>query len=465
MTTYGIGPDGFIPETTDIIRTSVETDFRQTFFASLPLGDKTLLGHIIGVLAERLGKLWELLEQCFNMLDPDKASGAMLRALALLTGTLAKGASSSAVAETLVGDPGTLIAAGHIVSALSNGQKFLLVIDTTILTLDAWTTSTAYSAPTGPSVGSRVTANGNAYQCITSGTSSGGGSGPSTTDADITDGTVHWKYLGVGTGAVNGIYVADQPGEIFVAAGDLTTIETPVGGLNNAVNLNDCSVGASAQSDESLRLAREADLSRAGTGTPDALRQSLLDLSADGVTAVTVFTNYTSVTDINGLPPYRYEVLVQGGDEALIVSTIWKNAPLGIRSYSSTNTSAPVVDSQGVTQTIYYTRPTAEPIYIDISVEADPLRSPSDLAAQIQDAIVLFGDVQPAGANAVSRKIGAQAFVQVDETGVSPVNDVLHCYIGLAPSPVTETTIPISLRQLATYSTTNISVTISYAAP
>ena len=465
MTTYGVTPDGFIPQTTDIIRTDVETDFRQTFFASLPLGDKTILGHMIGVLAERLGKVWELLEQCFNMLDPDKSSGAMLRALALLTGTFAKGATSSAVAETLVGDPGTLVSAGHIVSALSNGQKFLLVADTTILTLAAWTQSTAYSAGTSSVLADRVTANGNAYQCITSGVSLGSGAGPATSDLDITDGTAHWRYLGAATGAVDGIYIADTPGEIFVAAGDLTTIETPVGGLDNVLNLADCSVGAQAQSDESLRLAREADLSRAGTGTPDALRQALLDLAVDGVTAVTVFTNYTSMTDADGLPANRYEVLVQGGADQLIADTIWANAPLGIRSYSSAGTFGTVVDSQGVSQTIYFTRPALEPIYIDISVEADPLRAPTDLATQIQNAIVLFGDAQPAGANAVSRKIGAQAFIQVDETDVSPVNDVLHCYIGLAPSPGSEATVPISKRQLATYSTTRIAVTVSFAAP
>jgi len=465
MTTFGVTPDGFIPETTDIIRSSVELDFRQTFFASLPLGDKTLLGHIIGVVAERLGRLWELLEQCFNMLDPDKASGAMLRALALLTGTFAKGATSSALAETLVGDPGTLVTTGHVISAVSTGQKFLLVVDTAILLLDDWTESTAYSQGTDTVLGDRVTANGNAYQCITSGSSAGSGSGPSTSDSDITDGTAHWRYLGSATGAVDAVYVADVTGAIFAAAGDVTNIESPVGGLVSAINLGDSSVGAAVQSDESLRLARETDLSRAGTGTPDALRQALADLSVDGVTAVTVFTNYTSVTDADGLPPYRYEALVQGGDEQQIVDTIWANAPLGIRSYSGDATFGLVTDSQGTVQTIYYSRPEILQIYIDIAVEADPLRAPADLADQIKDAIATFGAAQPSGANAVSRKIGAQAFIMIDETGVSPVNDVLHCFIGIAPIPSVETTIQVSKRQLATYSTTRITVTITFADP
>ncbi len=54
----------------------------------------------------------------------------------------------------------------------------------------AWAASTAYT------VGQRRLNGGNAYECITAGTSAGSG-GPTTTVADITDGTAHWKYLAV----------------------------------------------------------------------------------------------------------------------------------------------------------------------------------------------------------------------------------------------------------------------------
>lgn len=43
-------------------------------------------------------------------------------------------------------------------------------------------------------VGNRVVNSGNAYQCITAGTSASG-AGPTTTASNITDGTVHWKWL------------------------------------------------------------------------------------------------------------------------------------------------------------------------------------------------------------------------------------------------------------------------------
>jgi hypothetical protein len=58
--------------------------------------------------------------------------------------------------------------------------------------LTAWAAATAYT------VGQLRTNNSNIYQCITAGTSAVSG-GPTSTSADITDGTVHWKYIGAGT--------------------------------------------------------------------------------------------------------------------------------------------------------------------------------------------------------------------------------------------------------------------------
>lgn len=54
----------------------------------------------------------------------------------------------------------------------------------------AWQPTTAYAQWT-----SWVSNAGNVYECVTQGTSAGAG-GPTTTDADITDGAVHWRYIG-----------------------------------------------------------------------------------------------------------------------------------------------------------------------------------------------------------------------------------------------------------------------------
>lgn len=61
------------------------------------------------------------------------------------------------------------------------------------------TTPPAWLATTAYALGDRVANASRYYECIAAGTSAGSG-GPTTTAADITDGTAHWTYLGEGTG-------------------------------------------------------------------------------------------------------------------------------------------------------------------------------------------------------------------------------------------------------------------------
>lgn len=449
MTDYGVTVDGFNPETTDVIRTGYELDLRYEFSKSLILGDQDPLGHIIGILSAALGDLWAIAEVSFGVMDPDKVVGAMLRALCLLTGTEAKGATSSVVAEILSGEDGTLIPAGSIVWVASTSAPFELMADASLILLDDWAISTAYL------VGDRTTNGGASYQCITGGVSAGSG-GPSGTATDITDGSVHWTFIGAGPAVADSILASSVPGPVFAAAGDLVSIQTPVGGWASAINLLDATLGAAPMTDKSLRLLREQELAREGTGTPPALLQAAIDVT--GVTAAIVFMNVTNSTDSDGLPPKSVNLMAQGGDDQELWQMLWDNVPLGILTLGSH--TGTVIDKSGRVQTLNFDRPSLVPIYIVIDVTVDPTAFPADGVAQIQEAIATFGDGLAAGTDAVSRRLGAQAFAL--DIGV---DDVTLCAIGVAPSPTLETTIPISLRQLATYDTTRITVNVVEAPP
>lgn len=90
-------------------------------------------------------------------------------------------------------DPSIAIAALHCLSYLES-----LADSTGMLrggegqAADAWVASTAYT------VGDRATNADNVYEVITSGTSAGSG-GPTGTGTNITDGTVHWKWIVAGS--------------------------------------------------------------------------------------------------------------------------------------------------------------------------------------------------------------------------------------------------------------------------
>lgn len=452
MPTYGLTATGFLPKTLEIIRDEINGALTDYFGPSLDL-ENGILARIVGIVAERLAELWELAEAVNSAQDPDKAAAAALDALCLLTGTFRLAAAYSEVALTLTGTPTTVVPAASRASTSTTGAKFITKASATITAAAAWVASTGYAAGNRRTNASRV------YQCITAGTSAGSG-GPTTTSTDITDGTAHWRYLGEGTGVIDADAQSVDTGAIVAVSGDITVIETPVGGWSSVANLLDADLGYAEQGDESLRLTREEELSQAGTSTADAIRAALLEL--DDTSSVTIFEN-TSDVEVDGMPPHSVEALVRGGEDEDIAQTLLDQIAAGIGSHG--NTSADATSSEGVTTEMFFSRPVEINIGVDVILTKDPATYPADGDDQVKAAIVAFGDAQRCGKNAVASSVLAQAFK------VAGVLDVTTCEISSAaapsapPAPTTSATIAIAPRELAVFDTSWITVTTSDGTP
>lgn len=446
MPDFGLNPEGLLIPTVQEIREDFEAEMREEYGESVPLGDYTFLGHFIGIMSERLALIWEVLEQGFSALDPDKASGAFLAAVALITGTFKEDAQPSTVTLTLVGDDATVVSDGNQAQTASTGARFTTIEEATLEELDAWQPSTVYA------VGDRVTNSARAYQCITGGESDASG-GPTTTDDDITDADAHWIYLGEGTAAADVDAESVDTGPIVAVAGDITVISTPVGGWNSVKNLEDADPGRNEMTDEELRLLREAEINQAGTGPADAIRAALLQLT--GVTNARVFYNNTDATDSDGILPHSVECLVQGGEDQAIWDCLWNNVAAGIRTVG--DEVGTVIDDDGEEQTLRFTRPDVIDIWIEVTLEKDPDEYEGDGAVEL--AIINYGNAQLPGKNAVASAISAAAFA------VAGVIDVSEVLIGTSDPPVASTTIQIEKRELASYDTLRITVTSSDGEP
>lgn len=453
MAIYGLTSTGFVPKTLEIIRDEINAALTDFFGPSLDVTNG-ILARIVGIMAERYAELWELAEALNSSQDPDKATSTALDALCLLTGTFRIEAAASLVTLTLAGTPTSVVPATSRASTASTGKKFLTTASATITAVAAWVASTAYA------LGDRVTNASRVYQCITAGTSAGSG-GPTTDTADETDNTVHWRYLGEGTGAIDVAAQATETGIVVAVSGDITVIETPAGGWQSVINVLDARVGYDTQADEALRLTREEELSQAGTSTAEAIRAAVLALS--GVTSVTVFENVTDVTDGDGMPAHSVEVLVRGGDDDSIGQTILEQVAAGVATHGNTTTNP--LDSEGVAHAIKFSRPDEINIGVSVTLVKDPSSYPSDGDAQVEAAIVAFGNAQKCGKNAVASAVLAQAF---KVSGVLEVSLPLISSVaapGTPAAPTVSTTISIAPRELAVYDTSWITISSSNGTP
>lgn len=446
----GVTSEGFVPKSLQEIKTELEDALRASFGTSIDVSPQSNFGQIIGVMAERYSDLWAVGQAIYTAFTPDGATGVSLDNVAAITGTLREAASPSEVTITATGTPGTVLTTGRVLSVVTIGTRFATVAPGTIAAVAAWAGATAYI------IGDRRR-NGltqRVYQCTTAGTSAGSG-GPTTTDTTIGDGTVVWTYLGDGTGAIDIAAESEDNGPKVALARALTVIETPVAGWSSVINLLDADVGTDTETDASLRNRREDELRGNGRASVEAIRAALLQV--EDVDAVTVFENVTDVTDGDGMPPHSVEALVQGGVNATIAQTLWENTAAGIRTFGTTGLLH--TDGQGIQHQVSFTRPAEIPIWITITLQADVNLWPADGAAQVEAAILEWGNAQRTGKDVVAAAIVARAFLL--DIGVLDG----YALIGTAPGPTLSATIAISLRQLATYDSGRINVNVAFVTP
>ncbi len=443
----GLTSAGLIIPTADDIIADINEQVLANVSPTMDTSAVTPYGEFVEIFADVGAAICELVQAAYSGQDPDSAAGTALEQVSALTGTFRLPATSSRATLSLTGVPATLVPTGSQ-AANAPGTQFATTADATITLVSSWAASTGYT------LGQRRTNSGRVYQVITAGTSAGSG-GPTTTGADITDNTVHWRYLGDGTGVIDVASAAVATGPSEALSGTINEIVTPVSGWQGVINVLDADVGTDEETDEDLRTRRETDLANAGTSPVDAIRADLLRVP--GVTNVIVFHNTTDATDVDGVPPHSVEALVQGGEDQDIWDQLLASVAGGIQTHGTEVGTA--TDASGNVLTFKFTRPTLIPIYIDVFVTKDPSLYPLDGDEQVKVAIVAYGDSLPVGRNVVASATGSRAF------SVAGTLDVTLVELGTAPSPSSSTTIVIGSRELATYDTSRITVTSVNGTP
>jgi uncharacterized phage protein gp47/JayE len=485
---FGVTLEGFKKKRLENIKSEIEIVLRGIFGNGLNTLPTELVGQYDGALSEIMAYIWEAVEGVYNSQYPDSASGVALDLVASITGIERLEATKGTGEVTLYGDLGTLVEAGTIFSV--DGvptSTFELIADATIAAgTDAVQTISFSSVPNagawtllydGEETGSlafnsnaaAVEAALNALTSLEDVTVSGNYTSGFTVTFGGVDGQQVQSLLQTGSNTLNLSSVqtlvtflttipgvepnvtanvqAVNAGQIPAYSGTLTVIDTPVAGLSEVINLLDIDMGKDIETDAELRTRRADTLSTAGSATLNAIRSRLLEI--DEVETVRVFENDSMVIDGGSRPPKSFEALVVGGDDQEIFDTIWLVKPAGIATFG--NQTGTIVDSQGVSRTIYFSRPTSVPIWLEVDVTTND-DFPIDGEEAIKQAIVDFAD---------------QNFGIGDDVIVTklycPINNVggvvdITIRIGLSISPTTDNNISILDTEISDFDTSRIEV-------
>lgn len=375
------------------IQAELEAAQTSEISTSLDLSTSSPLGQLNRLLARAIRKVEEGLEAVYGSLDPDTAVGDGLRRLAALTGTYPEKATATRVSATCNLDAGTYAVGVLVVRPVGRPSDLLRNINT------------------------------------------------------ITVGV---------TGNVSGIlFDADNPGPISVAANTLE-IASPLFGFNSVVSNLAGTTGKPAETDAELRLRRLQEVQSPGSASGSGIVADIARNVAGVISANTIENDTDSIVDT--VPPHSIEVVVWGPvspstfDNDLVAQQILESKAAGIGT--SGNTSRTVLDVEGVAHVINFTRPTAVPFTVAVTVIVDPVLfpGPSTLISKIFDRAqeTLFP-----GLNASWSQVLAWAH---------EVPGVLRCTtVNLGAGAFTD--IAITPRQIATLDALAITVTIINGSP
>ena len=163
---------------------------------------------------------------------PQSAADDSLASVAAITGTIKAAATSSTVGLIVTGDDATVLPISRQARVPAGGIYEMAGV--TINAATAWLATTAYSVGDYRQNGATA----NLYVVVIAGTSAGSG-GPSGEGTAIVDGSVTWRWVGLGEGYNTVDATATVTGPTIAQAYQVTEIVTAVSGWKGVNNLAD----------------------------------------------------------------------------------------------------------------------------------------------------------------------------------------------------------------------------------
>jgi uncharacterized phage protein gp47/JayE len=114
-----------------------------------------------------------------------------------------------------------------------------------------------------------------------------------------------------------------------------------------------------------------------------------------------------------GRPPKSFEAVVEGGSDQAVAEQIWLTKPAGIETFGNVNSGngITIIDSQGNSQVIFFSRPTEIFIWVQVALTLYSEETfPSDGTQQVALAILNYGNSLGVGIDVLFQRVLAQIF-------------------------------------------------------
>lgn len=256
-------------------------------------------------------------------------------------------------------------------------------------------------------------------------------------------------------------------GAQLASIGDLSIIDTPIGGVSSVTNTEVASLGTEEEADAVFRVRRNLSVSKPGDNQVDSIFALVANI--DGVKKVRVIENFSSVADANGVEPHSIVIFVDGGDPDDIAAAIadGKSPGCGLNADNAYANKVQVATAtpKGSPFTATFYRPVLTTIYVDIVLGGGPFSD--EKKAAIKQAVVDFAnatlfETEGTGFDRTGFDIGdiiaaGKLFTPVNKV-VGDLGYTVSILIGDDDQDITHNTIDPGFNGLGVFSVDNISV-------
>lgn len=442
----------------------------------LDVSDSSILGRILGTVAEPEALNEEVLLMLWQSLDPDQAEGIYLDKILNLAGLKRKSEVKGFAGLMLQGTMGVTVPEKALVSSKITGDVFETVLPVTfsnvgtngvvveISTVAPETEyklsyTSEYGTNTYPTIATRAVS-GDTKEMVAKRFMETVLSSTTLLEAyvDLDDNVVvrfknrnsvgNFNTLTNGLALKEGFMpvtsIAITAEAVRQGVDTLNVMQTSVIGWVGVTNPFDSIASEPKEDDGTFRLRGKYSRAMKSTSNRLAMYSSLYDLN--GVRFVNIKENvYDNPT--GGRSAKGISVVVLGGDDVEVAQTIFDNKPLGCLTDGKQEL---IVRDEAGEESVAFSRPEFVEIQIKLSLTAGNT-FPQNGKVLIQEALVRYFDSLEVGDSVVWSKL----FNPINEVAGQSVNSLL---IGIKGEALTQNNIPLNYNQLPVISFEDIEI-------